>query len=207
MGQVCICSPELQESKYHKFNVGSRISENVGKAPPVPQPYDSQISLKTKSIPRSLVPSLGIPSQIKLPNLSYTEEAAKKTLKNSFPKGQMSLSTTSVFPSEMSFSTYDWVNKGGDGLEVTKVMSREQCGMLALKAMDANGVDVKDLNTHGGRSALMFAVISDDFEFVKRLVNNGADLTEQTADGETALSLAKSLSSPKIYNFLLNYEV
>jgi len=110
-------------------------------------------------------------------------------------------------PSEQSMSTFDWAENGFgcDGLEVKREKTREQIGMEALKAMVACGKDVKTLSTHGGRSALMFAVISEDLDFVKQLVASGADVREVNEKGETALSLAKSLSTSNIYNFLLKY--
>jgi len=108
--------------------------------------------------------------------------------------------------SEQSMSTFDWAEngRGCDGLEVQREKTREQIGMEALKAMVACGKDVKNLSTHGGRSALMFAVISEDLDFVKQLVASGADIREENEQGETALSLAKSLPTDNIYNFLLN---
>merc|ERR1719193_63534 len=97
---------------------------------------------------------------------------------------------------EQSMSTFDWAKGCGcDGLDVKKEKTREEIGIEALKAMVACGTDVNKLSTHGGRSALMFAVISEDLDFVKTLVASGANVREETEHGETALGLAKSLST------------
>jgi len=107
-------------------------------------------------------------------------------------------------PTEVSMSSFDWAANGCgcDGIDL-KLVTREEIGLKTLKAMEACGVDVKTLSTHGGRSALMFAVISEDLGFVKKLVARGADVLEENERGETALGLAKSLSTDDIYNFLL----
>jgi len=111
--------------------------------------------------------------------------------------------TSGLMYTDMSMSNFEWGNQGCDGLELNKAKTREEIGMDALKAMDAIGADVKGLTTHGGRSALMVAVLNRDLDFVKRLVAYGANLEEETEKGETALTLAKSLPSQDIYNFLL----
>jgi len=113
-------------------------------------------------------------------------------------------SFSDAVPSEQSMSTFDWAKGCGcDGLDVKPEKTREEIGIEALKAMVACGTDVNKLSTHGGRSALMFAVISEDLDFVKTLVASGANVREETEHGETALGLAKSLSTNDIYNFLL----
>jgi len=113
-------------------------------------------------------------------------------------------SFSDAIPSEQSMSTFDWAKGCGcDGLDVKKEKTREEIGIEALKAMVACGTDVNKLSTHGGRSALMFAVISQDLDFVKTLVASGANVREESEHGETALGLAKSLSTNDIYNFLL----
>jgi len=71
-----------------------------------------------------------------------------------------------------------------------------------LDAMDAEGVDVSKLTTIGGRTALMFAVLTENLDNVKLLLQKKADPLETNDNGETALSLAKGLKSDAIYKFL-----
>jgi len=111
--------------------------------------------------------------------------------------------TDNIIYSEQSMSSFHWEDNGGDGLKATGAKTREQIGMTQLKAMDACGADVKFFSTHGGLTALMFAVLSKDFDYVKRLVAAGAKVQEENDRGETALQLAKSLPSLDIYKFLL----
>jgi len=101
--------------------------------------------------------------------------------------------------SESEFNWADSINNIFD----SRGKTREDIGMSKLKAMQACGVNVKKFTTHGGRSALMFAVLSQDFDFVKRLVADGANVMQENEHGETAVGLAKSLPSQEIYNFLL----
>jgi len=101
-----------------------------------------------------------------------------------------------------SVSDFDWADSRNDILG-SKGKTREEIGMRKLKAMQACGINVKEFTTHGGRSALMFAVLSQDLDFVKGLVADGADVMEKNDQGETALALSKSLPSQEIYNFLL----
>jgi len=101
-----------------------------------------------------------------------------------------------------SVSDFDWADSRNDILG-SKGKTREEIGMKKLKAMQACGINVKGFTTHGGRSALMFAVLSQDLDFVKNLVADGANAIEKNEHGETALALSKSLPSQEIYNFLL----
>jgi len=106
--------------------------------------------------------------------------------------------------SPASESDFDWSASRND-LFNNKGKTREEIGMSKLKAMQACGVNVKRFTTHGDRSALMFAVLSQELDFVKGLVADGADVMAKNEHGETALDLAKSLPSQEIYNFLQQY--
>jgi len=120
---------------------------------------------------------------------------------------QSSLSSSALSSqTEESMSSFDWAQNGigFDGLERNTDKTREEIGMEALKAMEACGADVKRLSTHGGRTSLMFAVLSKDLRFVKQLVALRADVLKENDEGETALTLAKSLSTHDIYRFLQN---
>jgi len=104
--------------------------------------------------------------------------------------------------SSTSESDFNWADSRNH-LFNNKGKTREEIGMSKLRAMQACGVNVTAFTTHGGRSALMFAVLSQDLHFVKKLVTEGANVMEENKHGETALGLAKSLPSQEIYNFLL----
>jgi len=122
-----------------------------------------------------------------------------------FPQSPLSSAVLSI-QTEESMSSFDWAENGFgfDGLERNTDKTREEIGMEALKAMEACGADVKRLSTHGGRTSLMFAVLSKDLRFVKQLVALRADVLKENDEGETALTLAKSLSTHDIYRFLQN---
>jgi len=110
--------------------------------------------------------------------------------------------TSPEISSPLSESDFSWADSRNNLFDC-KGKTREEIGMSKLKAMSACGANVKEFTTHGGRSALMFAVLSQDLHFVKRLVTDGANVMEENEHGETALGLAKSLPSQDIYNFLL----
>jgi len=103
--------------------------------------------------------------------------------------------------SPASESDFDWAASKNNVFN-NKGKTREEIGMSKLKAMQACGINVKGFTTHGDRSALMFAVLSQDLDFVKSLVANGANVMAKNEQGETALDLAESLQSKEIYNFL-----
>jgi len=72
-----------------------------------------------------------------------------------------------------------------------------------LKAQIEHGADPKTLSTHGERSCLMFAVLAEDFNFIKQLVELGVDVNQTSSLGETALSLANELQRDDITGYLL----
>lgn len=168
----------------------------------------TSIMLKNQKAPASIETKNTTPLSTSTPEQKsklLDTSAAKEIVGSHKSSILFPFSYSDPMPSEQSMSTFDWAENGCgcDGLELKKEKTREEIGMDALKAMDSCGIDVKKLTTHGGRSALMFAVISKDLGFVKQLVADGADVLEETQNGETALSLAKSLSTDDIYNFLL----
>ena len=71
-----------------------------------------------------------------------------------------------------------------------------------LKAQIHCGADPKVLTTHGERSCLMFAVLAEDFCFIKKLVKLGVDVNQKNRVGETALSLANELHRDDIARYL-----
>jgi len=187
MGQTCSvgqgAKPSVDEMHMPKERISSRLIKKQNQ-PKAKNFACSQIS--TKSAPLKLA---DVPTN----DLSMT--MSKSLCPSSF----------SVMKrySELSMTNFDWAAGDGlDGLRLSQMKTREQVGMEALKAMEAVGANVKDLSTHGGRSALMFAVLSKDLNFVKRLVEDGANVLEENEQGETALTLAKSLPSQEIYDFL-----
>ena len=71
-----------------------------------------------------------------------------------------------------------------------------------LKAQIHCGADPKVLTTHGEGSCLMFAVLAEDFCFIKKLVKLGVDVNQKNRVGETALSLANELHRDDIARYL-----
>jgi len=188
MGQKCTVGKGARPSVEEVNMPKERISSRLMKGQNLPKAKDfscSQSSAKS--------PTLAL---IDVPTNDLSMNMRKSLCPSSFSLKQRY--------SEMSMNNFDWsVGNGLDGLRTSQAQTREQVGMEALKAMAACGANVKDLSTHGGRSALMFAVLSKDLSFVKRLVEDGANVLEENEQGETALALAKSLPSQEIYDFLL----
>jgi len=110
-------------------------------------------------------------------------------------------STSSVNSSTLSDSfdladllSFDGINK--------RATNRNDIGLEILKAKIHCGADPHGMYTHGERSCLMFAVIANDYDFTKNLVEQGVDVNKRTRLGETALGLATELKRDKIANFL-----
>jgi len=177
------------------------------------RPSVEDMSMPKERISSRLIKGQNLPEMKNFSRSQITAKSARPALAD-VPTNDLSMnvskslcpSSLSLMPrySEQSMTNFDWSTGNGlDGLRISQVKTREQVGMEALKAMEACGANVKDLSTHGGRSALMFAVLSKDLNFVKRLVEDGANVLEENEQGETALALAKSLPSQEIYAFLL----
>jgi len=90
--------------------------------------------------------------------------------------------------------SYDGVNK--------RICNRYDIGLRILKAQIECGADPKVLKTHGDRSCLMFAVLAEDFGFVKQLVGLGVDVNKTNQYGETALTFALGLEREDIASYL-----
>jgi len=190
MGQTCTVGQGARPEQTREHNLSSLMIKNR----------------KASATTETKTPTTSCPSTPQLKSKLLVTSAAKEIVGSQKNNTLSAYSWTDAMPpSEQSMSTFDWAENGCgcDGLEVKRAKTREEMGMEALKAMVACGKDVKNLSTHGGRSALMFAVISEDFDFVRQLVASGADVQEENEQGETALSLAKSLSTDNIYKFLL----
>jgi len=188
MGQTCTVGQGARPEQTREHNLSSLMIKN----------RKASATTETKTPTTSCPSTPGLKSKL-------LDTSAAKEIVGSHKHNTLSAYSWTVPASEQSMSTFDWAENGCgcDGLEVKRAKTREEMGMEALKAMVACGKDVKNLSTHGGRSALMFAVISEDFDFVRQLVASGADVQEENEQGETALSLAKSLSTDNIYKFLL----
>lgn len=90
--------------------------------------------------------------------------------------------------------SFDGMNK--------RVVNRYEIGLQMLKAQIHHGADPKVLTTHGERSCLMFAVLAEDFCFIKKLLELGVDVNQKNRIGETALSLAIELQRDDIAGYL-----
>jgi hypothetical protein len=88
-----------------------------------------------------------------------------------------------------------------DGLN-TRANNRYDIGLEILKAEISLGADPKDLCTHGDRSCLMFAVLANDFSFVKHLVELGVNVNQTNGLGETALGFAIELQRYDMAKYL-----
>jgi ankyrin repeat protein len=86
-----------------------------------------------------------------------------------------------------TFDSRDWLSY--DGLNA-RATNRNDILMEILKAKIYHGADPKTLITHGDRTCLMFAVLADDYDFMKKLVEYGVDVNQTNRFGETALGLA-----------------
>jgi len=91
--------------------------------------------------------------------------------------------------------------KGSDGLN-KRTINRYEIGLQMLKAMINSGADPKKLVTHGNRNCLMFAVLAEDFDFVKKLVKLGVNVNKTNSTGESALGFANELGRYDIASYL-----
>jgi len=103
-------------------------------------------------------------------------------------------SSSSETDGRRRFYSYDGTNK--------RVVNRYEIGLQMLKAQIHCGANPKVLTTHGDRSCLMFAVLAEDFCFIKKLVKLGVDVNQKNRVGETALSLANELHRDDIARYL-----
>jgi len=97
-------------------------------------------------------------------------------------------------PGAMFLHSFDGLNR--------KITNRYSIGLDMLKAKIHHGADPTRMCTHGGRTALMFAVLADDYCFTKELVELGVDVNQTTPMGETALGFANEKGRNDIANYL-----
>jgi len=90
---------------------------------------------------------------------------------------------------------------GFDGLN-KRIVSRHGIGLEILKAQIHHGADPKEMRTHGDRTCLMFAVLGEDFSFIKELIELGVDVNQTNHMDETALGLAIEIGREDIAQFL-----
>jgi len=92
------------------------------------------------------------------------------------------------------FQSFDGLNK--------RVTNRYEIGLEVLKALIKNGANPHAMSTIGDKTALMFAVLAQDFAFVKNLVERGVDVGHMNCHGETALGLAIETQRNDIADYL-----
>jgi hypothetical protein len=109
------------------------------------------------------------------------------------------ISTSTSTCSSDSFDTEDF--QSFDGLS-KRTSNRSNIGLQMLKAQIHYGADPKSLSTHGDRTCLMFAVLANDYDFTKELVELGVDVNKANRLGETALGLAIELQRVDIADYL-----
>jgi len=111
-------------------------------------------------------------------------------------------SSHNSFNSSILSETFDSGNVlSYDGLNM-RAENRDDIGMDILKAKIHFGANPNEMCTHGDRTCLMFAVLANDFNFTKKLVESGVDVNRTNSLGETALSLAIEMQNSKLTNYL-----
>jgi len=103
-------------------------------------------------------------------------------------------SSLSSYWRDFDVMSYDGINK--------RISDRNDIGLRMLKAQIHCGADPKVWTTHGDRSCLMFAVLAEDFNFIKELIELGVDVNKTNHFGETALTLAVGLKREDIASYL-----
>jgi len=127
--------------------------------------------------------------------LSPPVSPSKFTIENPKFSTTISLTSSSSYWRNIGdIMSFDGVNK--------RICNRYDIGLGMLKAQIQHGADPKALTTHGDRSCLMFAVLAEDFNFVKQLVELGVDVNKTNRFGESALSLALGLKREDIASYL-----
>jgi len=136
-----------------------------------------------------------------------TTEASQSTADirqsdNDYPESKI----PSISSSMESFETAEiWCfnpheNVRGDGLK-EKVRDRAAFVAEVLDAFSDHGAN-PNMKTHGDRTALMVAVMDNNYNLTKKLVERGADINYKNKRGETALGFAVGLKDKKILNYL-----
>jgi len=180
--------------------VSGKSSEQFKKC--IPRVYFTKTPQKQKSV-------IHIPEELLIKSFkmdSMTDADPGKLIlgdsrSQSFDSSEILVPQTSFLTSESSES-FDLEDlRSFDGMN-ERTTNRYEIGLSMLKAQIHLGADPKTLSTHGGRSCLMFAVLAEDFNFIKQLVELGVDLNQTSSLGETALSLAKELQRDDITSYL-----
>jgi len=128
-----------------------------------------------------------------------TTVCTKKQDMTNYPASEASTSSLNSSTLSDSFDLADLVTF--DGLN-KRATNRNDIGLDILKATLHFGADPQRMSTHGERSCLMFAVIANDYNFTKNLVEQGVDVNKRNRFGETALGLAIELKRDEIASFL-----
>jgi hypothetical protein len=131
--------------------------------------------------------------------VKITTKLTKEPIAIESPKSETTASTTNY-----SSSYFDSVNiedlRSFDGLN-KRPTNRYEIGLEILKAKVQLGADPKVLHTHG-RTCLMFAVLANDINFTKKLVEIGVNVNQTNLRGETALGFALEYQRYDIVNYL-----
>jgi len=117
---------------------------------------------------------------------------------SNIPRKMLFLSIIFVFLSQSAFALNEYEKKGFDLLETSSVVSVEQIKSIVTKAKSKNAsFNFSALAEGSGWSMLMTAIYyGASFDVVKYLVDGGANLQFQTADGYTALVILASGYTP-----------
>jgi len=115
--------------------------------------------------------------------------------------GTVSEDTTSCSEYSQFYRNNSQSVDGFDGLN-KRIVTRHGIGLEILKAQIHHGADPKEIRTHGDRTCLMFAVLAEDFSFVKELIELGVDVNQTNHMGETALGLSIEIGRDDIAHFL-----
>jgi len=202
---------EMLESKVFTEKESSPTGEVVCdfiRADTVPSCISKNLS---KKLSKNLTPPSSDESHKKSTSVPWddTLERTKSThllTKPCFQPLTINLSLTPSFSlTSLSSPTTYWRDVGDilsfDGVN-QRVCNRYDIGLRMLKAQISYGADPHVLTTHGERSCLMFAVLAEDFKFVKKLVGLGVDVNKTNRFGENALTLALGLERKDIAGYL-----
>jgi hypothetical protein len=144
---------------------------------------------------------------------SHYRETVVKTLNLLF--------SYNIFPN--SFDLYTAINRNQSDTVIQLLLQNEAKpnGEILLLAMERKrfdfakqfietGIDVNyrytfSMSHANGMTSLLYASKWNNFELVKLLVENGADINVKASDGNTALTLAKGNGNNEIYNYLMEH--
>ena len=127
-----------------------------------------------------------------------------------------------IYPNAYDLYTAINRNRQNDAIELLLQNGAAANGEILLLTMERQrfdlakqfikaGVDVNyqypqsGSNTENGMTPLLYAAKWGNFEMVKLLAENGANLNIRSFNGDTALSIAKKNCNDDIYNYLLEH--